>query len=64
MEIITQQQSVNDIPLKRVPFVGRMKTQALVSLGKCKERLTLKEFLCTDLKADMLAEASMSVFII
>lgn len=42
--MIIQQQSVNDIPLKRVPFPGRMKTQAPVSLGKCTEIPTLKGF--------------------
>lgn len=61
--MIIQQQSVNDIPLKRVPFPGRMKTQAPVSLGKCTEIPTLKGVLCTYLKADVLAQASISVLI-
>lgn len=63
MEIIIQQQSVNDIPLKRVPFPGRRKTRTPVSLGKRTEIRTLKRFLCTDLKADVPAEASASAFI-
>lgn len=47
--MITQQQSVNDVPLQRVPFPGRMKALTPVSPAACTEIPTVNGFLCMDL---------------